>query len=37
MSLDPMLLARSVAVVGASERQGSVGDQVLGQHERFEK
>jgi len=31
MSLDPMLLARSVAVVGASERQGSVGDQVLRQ------
>ena len=31
MSLDPMLLARSVAVVGASERQGSVGDQMLRQ------
>ena len=31
MSLDPMLLARSVAVVGASERQGSVGDQVVRQ------
>ncbi|MEX1126578.1 MAG: CoA-binding protein, partial [Acidimicrobiia bacterium] len=30
-SLDPMLLARSVAVVGASERQGSVGDQVVRQ------
>jgi len=31
MSLDPMLLARSVAVVGASERSGSVGDQVFRQ------
>jgi hypothetical protein len=31
MTLDPMLLARSVAVVGASERQGSVGDQMLRQ------
>ncbi len=31
MSLDPMLLARSVAVVGASERTGSVGDQVVRQ------
>jgi acyl-CoA synthetase (NDP forming) len=31
MSLDPMLLARSVAIIGASERQGSVGDQVLRQ------
>lgn len=30
-SLDPMLLARSVAVVGASERAGSVGDQVVRQ------
>lgn len=31
MSLDPMLLARSVAIVGASERHGSVGDQVVRQ------
>ncbi len=31
MSLDPMLLARSVAIVGASERSGSVGDQVVRQ------
>ena len=31
MSLDPMLKARSVAVVGASERSGSVGDQTIRQ------
>ncbi|MEX2653034.1 MAG: CoA-binding protein, partial [Acidimicrobiia bacterium] len=31
MSLDPMLLARSVAVVGASERRGSVGGKVVRQ------
>ncbi|HEU5112134.1 MAG TPA: acetate--CoA ligase family protein [Acidimicrobiia bacterium] len=31
MSLDPMLKARSVAVVGASERPGSVGDQTIRQ------
>ena len=31
MSLDPMLKARSVAVVGASERAGSVGDQTVRQ------
>ncbi len=31
ISLDPMLLARSVAVVGASERRGAVGDQVVRQ------
>jgi acetate---CoA ligase (ADP-forming) len=31
MSLDPMLKARSVAVVGASERPGSVGDQTVRQ------
>ena len=31
MSLDPMLKARSVAVVGASERPGSVGDLTLRQ------
>ena len=31
MNLDPMLLARSVAVVGASERRGSVGDQTMRQ------
>jgi acetate---CoA ligase (ADP-forming) len=31
MSLDPMLKARSVAVVGASERAGSVGDQTIRQ------
>ncbi len=31
ISLDPMLLARSVAVVGASERRGSVGDQTMRQ------
>ena len=30
-SLDPMLKARSVAVVGASERAGSVGDQTIRQ------
>ncbi len=30
-SLDPMLLAQSVAIVGASERRGSVGDQVVRQ------
>jgi len=31
MSLDPMLQARSIAVVGASERAGSVGDQAIRQ------
>jgi acyl-CoA synthetase (NDP forming) len=31
MSLEPMLKARSVAVVGASERPGSVGDQTIRQ------
>jgi acyl-CoA synthetase (NDP forming) len=31
MSLDPMLKARSIAVVGASERAGSVGDQTIRQ------
>jgi acyl-CoA synthetase (NDP forming) len=31
MSLDPMLRARSVAIVGASERPGSVGDQTVRQ------
>jgi acyl-CoA synthetase (NDP forming) len=31
ISLDPMLRARSVAVVGASERPGSVGDQTVRQ------
>ena len=31
MPLDPMLKARSVAVVGASERAGSVGDQTIRQ------
>jgi len=31
MSLDPMLKPRSVAVVGASERPGSVGDQTIRQ------
>jgi acyl-CoA synthetase (NDP forming) len=31
ISLDPMLKARSVAVVGASERPGSVGDQTIRQ------
>ncbi len=31
MNLDPMLRARSVAVVGASERRGSVGDQTMRQ------
>jgi acyl-CoA synthetase (NDP forming) len=31
MSLDPMLQARSVAIVGASERTGSVGDQTVRQ------
>jgi acetate---CoA ligase (ADP-forming) len=31
MSLDPMLKPRSVAVVGASERAGSVGDQTIRQ------
>jgi acetate---CoA ligase (ADP-forming) len=31
MTLDPMLKARSVAVVGASERPGSVGDQTIRQ------
>ena len=29
--LDPMLRARSVAVVGASEKAGSVGDQTVRQ------
>ena len=31
LSLDPMLNARSIAVVGASERAGSVGDQTIRQ------
>lgn len=31
ISLDPMLRARSVAIVGASERPGSVGDQTVRQ------
>jgi len=31
LSLDPMLQARSVAIVGASERIGSVGDQTVRQ------
>ena len=31
MSLDPMLRARSVAVIGASERPGSVGDHTIRQ------
>ncbi len=31
MSLDPMLNARSIAVVGASERAGSVGDLTIRQ------